>query len=173
MSDLTISVADLLGRPGAYRELGLDAPVPGVTTALAHLSPSPAHAEVKAESVVEGILVSGTLQADATLECARCLKAFDTELSVDVCELFVAPGHEDQADEDSYRVIGTDIDLEPMVRDALTLSLPLNPLCEESCKGLCARCGKNLSEGPCACTEDELDPRWAELSALKDRLKEA
>ncbi|HEV3472246.1 MAG TPA: DUF177 domain-containing protein [Actinomycetota bacterium] len=173
MSGLTISVADILGRPGAYRELHLDAPVPGVTTALARLTPDPAHADLKAESVVEGILVSGTLQADATLECARCLKAFDTDLSVDVCELFVAPGHEAQADEDSYRVAGTDIDLEPMVRDALSLSLPLNPLCDESCKGLCARCGKELSGGPCDCTEDELDPRWAELSQLKERLKEA
>ncbi len=173
MSGLTISVADILDRPGAYRELHLDAPVPGVTSALARLPPDPAHAELRAESVVEGILVSGTLQADATLECARCLKAFDTELSVDVCELFIAPGHESQADEDSYRVTSTDIDLEPMVRDALSLSLPLNPLCEESCKGLCAHCGKDLSEGPCACTEDELDPRWAELSTLKDRFKEA
>lgn len=173
MSGLTISVADILGQPGAYRELHLDALLPGVTTALARLTPKPAHAELKAESVVEGILVSGTLAADATLECARCLKAFDTDLSVDVCELYVAEGHEAQADEDSYRVSGTDIDLEPMVRDALSLSLPLNPLCKESCKGLCARCGKDLTEGPCDCTDDELDPRWAELATLKERLKEA
>ena len=173
MSGLTISVADILNRPGAYRELQLDAQVPGVTTALARLAPDPAHAELKAESVVEGILVSGTVQADATLECARCLKGFEAELAVDVCELFVAPGHEDQADEDSYRVAGTDVDLEPMVRDALTLSLPLNPLCEENCKGLCARCGKDLSTGPCDCVQDEMDPRWAELSILKERLKEA
>ena len=170
---MTISVADILDRPGAYRELRLDASVPGVSTALARLAPDPAHAELKAESVVEGILVSGTVQADATLECARCLKAFGTEVAVDVCELFVAPGHEDQADEDSYRVSGTDIDLEPMVRDALTLTLPLNPLCEEGCKGLCARCGKDLSSGPCDCVQDEMDPRWAELSVLKERLKEA
>lgn len=173
MSGLTISVADILGQPGAYRDLHLDAQVPGVTTALARLAPDPAHADLRAESVVEGILVSGTLAADATLECARCLKPFDADLSVDVCELFVAPGHEAQADEDSYRVIGADIDLEPMVRDALSLSLPLNPLCEPDCKGLCARCGRDLSAGPCDCVDDELDPRWAELAKLKERLKEA
>jgi len=172
VTGLTVSVADILGRPGVYRELNLDAAVPGVHTALARLTPRPAHADLKAESVVEGILVTGRVEAGATLECARCLKEFGGDVSVDVCELFVAPGHEAAADEDSYRVAGQEIDLEPMVRDALALALPLNPVCEEMCRGMCARCGKDLSRGPCGCTEDELDPRWAELSALKDRLKE-
>ncbi len=166
MSGLTISVADILGRPGAYRELHLDAPVPGVTTALARLAPDPAHADLKAESVVEGILVSGTLRADATLECARCLKAFDTDLSVDVCELFVAPSHEAQADEDSYRVAGTDIDLEPMVRDTVVLAMPFSPLCRPDCLGLCERCGGDRNAGECSCPP-EVDPRWAALDSLQ------
>lgn len=173
MAELTVSVADILGRPGVYRELRLDAEVPGVSTALARLVPAPAHAELRAESVVEGILVTGTVEADATLECARCLKEFGSDVTVDVCELFVAPGHEESADEDAYRVAGQELDLEPMVRDALVLALPLNPVCEAACKGLCARCGKDLSGGPCDCSEDDVDPRWAELATLKDRLKEA
>lgn len=173
MAGLTVSVADILGQPGAYRDLKLSAPVPGVTTALAHLSTEPAAAALRAESVVEGILVTGTVAAGVNLDCARCLKSFEGQIDVEVCELFVAPGHEAGADEDAYRVAGSEIDLEPMVRDALTLALPLNPLCEEGCKGLCANCGKDLRDGPCDCMEDELDPRWAALSALKDRLKEA
>ncbi|MGH2757255.1 MAG: YceD family protein [Actinomycetota bacterium] len=172
MAVLTVSVADILGRPGVYRELHLDAVVPGIHTALARLAPDPAHADLRAESVVEGILVTGRVEADATLECARCLKEFSSDVAVDVCELFVAPGHEETADEDAYRVAGEQIDLEPMVRDALALALPLNPVCEATCKGMCARCGKDLSQGPCECSDDELDPRWAELSALKDQLKE-
>jgi uncharacterized protein len=172
VAELTVSIANILGRPGACREIHVDGEVPGVHTALARLTPRPAHVDLRAESVVEGILVTGRVEASATLECARCLKEFRGEVEVDVCELFVAPGHEASADEDAYRVAGQEINLEPMVRDALALSLPLNPVCEVTCKGLCARCGKNLSEGPCECTEDELDPRWAELSVLKDRLKE-
>lgn len=173
MAELTVSVADILGRPGASRELRLTAPLDGVATALARLAPRPARAELRAESVVEGILVTGTVEADAALECARCLKSFEGGVAADVCELFVAPGHEEAVDEDSYRVSGEEIDLEPMVRDALVLSLPLNPVCESACKGICARCGKDLTEGACACTEDEMDPRWAALSTIKDRLKEA
>ena len=173
MPGFALSVADILGRPAAYRDLVVDHPVEGVDTALAHLAPAPVHAELRAESVVEGILVTGKVAADTSLECARCLKGFEGEVTLEVCELFVAPGHEAAADDDSYRVQGTDIDLEPMVRDALVLALPLNPLCEEGCKGMCARCGRELTDARCDCEEEELDPRWAELAQLKERLKEA
>lgn len=173
MAGLTVSVADILGRPGASRDIDLTAPIPGVGGALARLTPDPAHADLRAESVAEGILVTGSLDADADLNCARCLRSFADHINIDVCELFVAPGQEEQADEDSYQVDGTDIDLERMVRDALSLALPLNPLCDEACAGLCPTCGKNLSDGPCDCITDELDPRWAALSTLKDKLKEA
>lgn len=173
MTGLTVSVADIIGRPGTHRDLALDAEVPGVATALARLAPAPAHAELRAESVMEGILVTGTVGADATLECARCLTEFGGDVRVDVCELFVAGDHEPAADEDVYRISGAEIDLEPMVRDALTLALPLKPLCDDACKGMCASCGKNLSKGPCDCVEEELDPRWAALSSLKERMKEA
>lgn len=172
MAGFTLSVADILGRPGAYRDFVIDHPVEGVDTALAHLEPAPAHAELRAESVVEGILVTGGINAATRLECARCLKSFGGEVGLDVCELFVAPGHEAGADDDSYRVRGTDLDLEPMIRDALVLALPLKPLCEEGCGGLCARCGRALENGRCDCEEEELDPRWAVLSQLKDRMEE-
>lgn len=171
MAGFTLSVADILGRPGAYRDFVIDHPIEGVDTALAHLDPGPAHAALRAESVVEGILVTGSIEANTNLECARCLKAFRGEVGLEVCELFVAPGHEG-ADDDAYRVSGTDIDLEPMVRDAVVLALPLKPLCDEACSGLCARCGRALTNGSCDCEEEELDPRWAALSQLRDRIKE-
>jgi uncharacterized protein len=98
------------------------------------------------------------------------LTGLEDVVTVDVCELFVAPGHEAPAEEEVYRVEGLEIDLEPMLRDALTLALPLNPICRSDCKGLCAHCGKNLNEGPCDCTDDDIDPRWAALSELRDRL---
>jgi uncharacterized protein len=105
------------------------------------------------------------------LECARCLKEFDSSVDLDVCELFLAPDADvDVEDKESYRIAGSDLDLEPMLRDAVTLSLPLNPLCKEDCKGMCARCGRDLNLGDCDCTEDNTDPRWAELDALRDRL---
>jgi uncharacterized protein len=73
--------------------------------------------------------------------------------------------------DDSYRVTGTEIHLEPMLRDALTLSLPLNPLCKRDCKGLCSGCGVDLNVAACICVENDVDPRWAPLEALRARLE--
>ena len=163
------SVADLLGQPGAYRDFTLDLPLNGVGTALAHLEERPLNADLRAESVVEGILVTGSVEAQTVLECARCLAEFRSSVELDVCELFLAPDREPE-DKESYRISGMEIDLEPMLRDAVTLDLPLNPLCKEDCKGICARCGRDLNLGACDCVEDTTDPRWAALDQLRDRL---
>ncbi|MEA2452474.1 MAG: hypothetical protein QOG04_1184 [Actinomycetota bacterium] len=171
MGDLKVSVAELLGRPGEYRDVRVASELEGVTTALARLDPPEVRGDLRAESVVEGILVTGRVEAETALECSRCLEKFSGQLDVRVCEMFVAPGHV-QPDEDAYLVSGTELDLEPMLRDAVTLALPLNPLCEEACEGLCPTCGKRRDLGPCGCQEDETDPRWAALSALKEQLED-
>ena len=59
------------------------------------------------------------------------------------------------------------IDLEPMVRDALLLELPLAPLCNPDCAGLCATCGANHNLTRCECVTSEIDPRWAALRSLE------
>lgn len=168
MQELTVSVAEILGRPGEYRDISISKPVEGIDVTLARVGDHPLAASLRLESVVEGVLVTGSVEARADMECARCLKPLSSSIEVEVCDLFAGPGHE--AEDDAYRVTGTEIDLEPMLRDAVTLALPLNPVCSEGCAGLCARCGKDLNEGPCACTEDTADPRWAPLAALREKL---
>jgi uncharacterized protein len=170
VQELTISVSEILGRPGEFRDLILDAPVPGVATALSHLDQKPVHSELRLESVVEGILATGRAEAPMVLECARCLERFNSDLSVGLCELFVGLGHEGPVDDDAYFVEGSEIDLEPMLRDALALELPLNPLCRPACKGYCPHCGADLNVGACDCRDDEVDPRWAELAVLREKL---
>ena len=169
MHGFTISVAEILGRPGTYRDLQFSKALPGVKTALARLH-GDLTAALRAESVVEGVLVTGPVSGSAVMQCARCLKQLPGSVAVDVCELYYGPGHAPEPDEDAYEVKGLEIDLEPMLRDAVTLALPLNPLCNEDCKGLCARCGRDLNLNDHTCTEEEADPRWAALDALRDRL---
>ncbi len=169
MQELIVSVAQILGRPGASRPITLSRPVEGVETVLATMAETPVEARLRADSVVEGILVSGSVEGATRLQCARCLRPFSSEIGVKVCELFTnGPGQ--PTDEDAYEVDGEVIDLEPMMRDALTLGLPLRPLCREDCAGLCGSCGRDLNEVPCECVTEELDPRWAGLSALRDKL---
>ena len=171
MQDFNLSVVDLLGRPGEYRDVIVERPVTDVETPLARLQSSPVRAELRAESVVEGILVTGHATGTAILSCARCLESFEAPLDLDLCELFVAPGGE-AADPDAYTVTGLELDLEPMMRDAIALSLPFKPVCSESCRGMCARCGADLNQGACECVDDDVDPRWAALASLRAQLSD-
>jgi uncharacterized protein len=165
-----VSVAEILGHPGQFRDLTIEAPLSDVRNALGRLTDEPVKGRLRAESVVEGILVTGRVQAQAGFDCARCLKPVPATLEVELCELYTAPGHEAPPEEESYRVEGLEIDLEPMLRDAVALAMPLKPVCSEDCKGICATCGKDLNTGGCGCSEEELDPRWAALSDLRDKL---
>jgi uncharacterized protein len=166
-----VPVAELLGQPGAYRDLNIRAPLEGVAVDLSRLGTDPINAELRAQSVIEGILVTGRVEGTSDLRCARCLTDFNSPLELSVCELFATPGHEGVPD-DAYLVAGTEIDLEPMLRDVIALALPLHPLCRQDCRGMCPRCGTDLNAGGCSCTEDESDPRWAPLDALRARLEE-
>lgn len=143
------------------------APLTGVESAVARVAEDPVEARVRLESVVEGVLVTGLVDAALILECARCLKDFGSELSAEVCELYASG----TGAEDAYPISGDELDLEPLLRDVLGLGLPFNPLCKTECKGLCAQCGKDLNTGPCECRTDELDPRWAALDAVRERLR--
>ena len=171
MQGLNLSVADLLGRPGEYRDFTISSVVTGVSNPLAQVEDRPVAGDMRAESVVEGILVTGSFWASVSYQCARCLARFGVPVSLEVCELFVAPGHEAGSDDDTYRVVGKEVRLEPMLRDALALSLPLSPICRESCAGLCSGCGRNLNEDTCVCSEQDVDPRWADLAVLRERLQ--
>jgi uncharacterized protein len=71
----------------------------------------------------------------------------------------------EEADEERYH--GKVIDLAPILREQILLSLPAYPVCRESCKGLCPVCGQNLNERECGCDRRVPDPRWAGLEKLK------
>lgn len=134
--------------------------------------------DLRLESVVEGVLVSGTVSATVVGECARCLDPVSPRLVVDLQELYAYPGREpggrhqqgDDQDEDVEelpRLDGDLLDLEPALRDAVVLALPLKPLCREDCPGLCPQCGARLESDPDH-GHDEIDPRWAALRDLAD-----
>src|SRR5579875_503712 len=159
-------------RPGALREYhrtaaapsGLGADVVGVPAG------APLTLDLRLESVTEGVLVTGTVTAPLTGQCARCLESLTDELRVDVCELFAYP--ESATDtttqlDEVFRIRGDLLDAEPAVRDAVVLALPWTPLCRPDCAGLCPDCGQRRDELPADHTHDLLDPRWAALAALR------
>jgi uncharacterized protein len=161
---LQVDVRDLVGQPGSSRTVHVVEPVPGLSTPLAAVPEErTVAAELLFESVVEGILVSGPLRGRMRLSCARCLKEFDAPFSLAVQELFV-PGA--TPEDDQYPLGEGFVDLEPMIRDAVVLSMPFAPLCRPDCLGLCERCGGDRNLGQCTCPR-EPDPRWSALADIR------
>jgi uncharacterized protein len=127
--------------------------------------------DLRLESVMEGVLVSGTATVELVGECGRCLEPVTDTLTVDLQELFAYPDSttDDTADQDeTARMEGDFLDLEPTLRDAVVLALPLTPLCREDCSGLCAECGERLDDLPEDHSHEAPDPRWAGLKDLID-----
>ncbi|MEO5833333.1 MAG: YceD family protein [Nakamurella sp.] len=126
----------------------------------------PIRVNLRLESVVEGVLVSGTAISRAEGECARCLTAIDRPVGADLRELFAYPNSlTAQTNEDEEVLVLTDdlIDLEALVRDEIVIQMPLAPLCRSDCPGLCATCGERLDDLEPGHTHEILDPRWAAL----------
>jgi uncharacterized protein len=161
---LRIPLAAALRHPGNSRPVTTAVGLAELNGVAAEIPVSaPVDVDLVLERVPEGIVVRGTLSADWTAACSRCLEPVDGRVSVHVDELF-----EPIPLEGETYLLGDDvIDLEPMVRDALLLELPLAPLCRDDCAGLCPTCGANRNDEPCDCAGEEPDPRWAALRSLE------
>jgi uncharacterized protein len=136
---------------------------------------SPVALDLRLEAVMEGVLVTGTATAELTGECVRCLEPLRDDVEVDVQELFVYEESDtatDTEEEDVSRLEGDLLDLEPLLRDAVVLALPFQPLCREDCPGLCAECGARLADDPDHQHDDAIDPRWSALQGLVDQTEE-
>jgi uncharacterized protein len=161
---LRIPLAAALRHPGNARPVVVAAELDGLSGIAAEVAAgSPVAVDLMLERVPEGIVVRGTLTAAWNAACSRCLEPVAGEISVHVDELFETHPLEGE----TYKLDEDVIDLEPMVRDALLLELPLAPLCADDCAGLCATCGVNRNVTHCECVTQEIDPRWAALRSLE------
>ena len=128
---------------------------------------SPIELDLRLESVVEGVLVTGTADVELVGQCARCLEPIEDTLQIDIQELFVYANSE-ATEEEAHRLVGELIDLEPVLRDAVVLDLPFRPLCSEDCRGLCIECGANLNADPGHEHSESVDPRWSSLTTWEE-----
>lgn len=108
------------------------------------------------------LLLMGDVSGTARTECARCIEPFRFDVVGTVEGYFLIPGEEaegldEELGEDEFETLPEDstIDLEPILKAAILLELPLVPLCGEDCLGLCPQCGANLNDGACDCEPEE------------------
>lgn len=169
-----LDTRDLGRRPGSQQKVVTTVPAPaelGIEV-LGVPEGAPVDLDLRLEAVMEGVLVTGTAHAGLVGECVRCLEAISDEMSADFQELFVYDEGDDAgADEDELdvrRLVDDLVDLEPVLRDAVVLALPFQPLCSEDCPGLCVECGARLADDPEHGHGEQIDPRWAGLAALAE-----
>ncbi len=118
----------------------------------------------------DSIFVEATADAKVGLVCSRCLEDFQTRLSVPIsCEYRKGEAVEESRPEEGRELSwyqGDSIDLSQEIRDQLLLEVPMKPLCDEECRGLCSQCGINLNRQGCECASDDIDDRLAPLKRL-------
>lgn len=181
--DWVFDTRELVRRPGTMREVSrrVTTTEPLGTDVIAVPTGDPVELDLRMESVVEGILATGTAHATASGECVRCLEQVVEPLDVSFVELYAYPdraAHHQQvgsrsahdgegaSDEDEQRVLDGDLmDLEEVVRDAVVTALPFRPVCRDDCPGLCSECGARLADDPDH-QHDVIDPRWSALAGL-------
>ena len=122
---------------------------------------------VRVTRTAQGLLVEVKMTAEMIAECGRCLTEFQQALEADFMDLYAFT-------RSSVSELGLllpengTINLGPILRDEMRLSIPINPVCRADCKGLCQMCGANLNEEICQHLQEETDPRMDQLRSFLD-----
>jgi len=136
---------------------------------------SPASARLRIDKAGAEVMVTGDLRAEIKLTCSRCLKEFNGNLTVPVNvvyhsieelkdEAHLNEVRSEELDLDFYS--GEELDLLGLIKEQVELNLPMKPLCDDACKGLCPKCGTDLNLKSCTCSVKDIDPRFESLKKL-------
>ena len=174
-SPLVLDTRELGRRPGTMQQLQRTVVLPDDlgTEVISIKAGSPVEIDVRLESVVEGVLVTGSVSGRATGACVRCLDPVELDVDAGFQELFAytdraAHHHQvagDSDEDDVHELVGDLVALETVLRDAVVPTLPFQPVCRDDCPGLCSECGIHLADDPDH-HHELIDPRWSSLSGL-------
>ena len=149
------------------RDFGFDTDIDGVVFS------KPVHVSGEIVNMGGYIGLTATVSVAYNAECARCLKPLERSFEVAFERTVVNRGElvntsEDEAD-DYIQIVDGMLDLDPIAAEQLLMEFPMKELCDEDCKGLCPKCGKDLNSGECGCVTKEIDPRLAILQKLLEK----
>lgn len=162
---LRIPLGELTSVPGVRTPVSREASLGPVEVAGTRLDPERSVViDGVAEAIGGGVVVEATVEVPWIGECRRCLGEVTGTATADVREIFEARPTEGE----TYPLGSDTLDLEPMVRDAALLAVPLAPVCTEACEGPDP---ERFPTGPPpdeSEAEPARDPRWAALDQLRD-----
>lgn len=176
---LSFNVADLLrAAPGTSEQIEVALPRLVIDDDL--VLARPVEGRIRLLRSSRSILVRGHLDTALAERCSRCLRPAESPVSVDLDEealpsvdLESGVHLDTSAEPEALRLTDHhELDLEPALRDAISLAEPIAPLCRPDCPGLCETCGADLATSPGHAHHDEdVDPRLAGLASLRERLQ--
>ena len=162
---LLINVAELLRRPGSARDVALDVTALELDLDDPRLvADAPIDVRLHLESLSDGVVVTGLVDAPWTDTCRRCLGPATGTTASDVHELY----QHTVTDPDAFELVGDQVDLRPMVRELVLLDLPVTALCRAGLRRAVPdvwRRPQHRSRAPARPTDT--DPRWDALSQLR------
>lgn len=168
-----ISVAEVLHRPGAVRDLSAEFELPRVELPLAEVA-GPVRVDAALEGVLEGVVVAGSVAAPVRMSCARCLYSEVRTVAAPVTELF-SSDPDIESEDDVYPVTGDEIDVAQMLVDAVVLAVPESPvLCDmdpQECPRYLEMRAANPLPTDATGRGDDMDPRWAALGGLLEQME--
>ncbi len=146
-----------------------------------YLKANPAALNIHLLKTCDNISLTGSAKIHLTPVCGRCLERFENHLEIPL-HVDLAPyqktdgkeGGEAELDAEDLNFAfykGEEIDLSDIVREMLVLEIPLRYLCNESCRGLCPRCGQNLNTKTCGCVQPQEGSQFAVLSSWRHQKK--
>ncbi|CAN5576420.1 YceD family protein [soil metagenome] len=160
-SSLLVNVGDLRRRLGTRARMERSAVLDELELTGATVpAGSAVELDLTLESIFDGVVATGTLRAPWEGDCRRCLQPVRGEIRPDFREVFEVQPTEGE----TFPLTGDQLDLEPLVREVVLLSLPLAPLCDEACTGPAPESFPTAIEGG---AEPDPDPRWAVLDELR------
>jgi uncharacterized protein len=164
---LRVQVSELLRRPGSDKPLDLEVTVADLGLHDERFEATePVAVHLSLESLTDGIVVNGRIDATWHGICRRCAMPAEGPLRSEVHELYQAV----VTDPEAFELTGDQLDLEPMVREVLVLDAPVSPLCRADCLGLCPTCGIDRNTGTCDCVDEPSESPWSALDDLKGLL---
>lgn len=167
MNRVIIDAKDILGNVGLEQSYKFEQnfrPIFSETTK--YVFAKPVFFDIKLENTGRGVRVTGKVSTEMTLECSRCLGEFSFPVEWDADEVFIL---EKLPGEETYVMDDTQVELGPPAEEAFVLAVPMKPLCDEACAGICSVCGELVDEKHEAHGEENVDARMEVLRQLLKR----